>query len=42
MAKLNVNLKNVGTLAEDGSNNNSRKWGFCFTKSELMLGFGVD
>ena len=27
MAKLNANLRNVGTLAEDGSNNSSRVWG---------------
>jgi len=42
MAKLNVDLKNVGTLAEDGSSGSSRKWGFYFTKSELRLGFGAD
>ena len=42
MAKLNVNLENVGTLAEDDNSSNSRKWGFYFTKSELRLGFGAD
>ena len=40
-AKLNVTL-NVGTLAENGSGSNSRKWDFCFMKSEFRLGFGAD